>query len=105
MTGEIITDIHESRKVSTAKRIPKFASVFLENEILKCKKSSDVANLKAQLKIVARNYGWTKLEKKAGLSRTTLYNTLNGKKEPRFSNFLNILDILGFDFSVKRREE
>jgi DNA-binding phage protein len=74
----------------------------LDNDAYRCKKSSEIINLKAQLKIVARNYGWTKLERKTGLSRTTLYNVLNGKKEPRLSNFLSILEVLGFEFFVKK---
>ena len=40
-----------------------------------------------ELKAMAKVYGWTKLEQETGLTRATLYNTLNNKSEPKLNDF------------------
>lgn len=47
------------------------------------------------LGIVARARGMTKVAKKAGLSRATLYNALSDKGNPEFATILKVINALG----------
>lgn len=52
------------------------------------------------LETVARAKGMTELSKKTGLSRESLYKTLNGETKPRFESIQKILSALNIKFSL-----
>lgn len=52
------------------------------------------------LEIVARAKGMTELAKRTGLSRESLYKTLNGETKPRFESVQKILAALNIKLSL-----
>lgn len=52
------------------------------------------------LETVARAKGMTELAKRTGLSRESLYKTLNGETKPRFESIQKILAALNIKLSL-----
>ncbi|MEI7670273.1 MAG: addiction module antidote protein [Pseudomonadota bacterium] len=55
----------------------------------------DPAFIAKSLAAVARARGMTKVAKKAGISRSALYNSLSEKGNPEFATVLKIVNALG----------
>jgi len=63
-------------------------------------KADDPALFAYALGVVARARGMTKVAKKAGLSRESLYKALSAKGNPAFGTILNVMQAVGLKFSV-----
>lgn len=57
------------------------------------------------LETVARAKGMTELAKKAGISRESLYKTLNGETKPRYESIQKILAALNLKFTLAAAEK
>lgn len=63
-------------------------------------KINDPAFIADALGVVARACGMSKVAKKAGLSRESLYKALSRKGNPEFATILNVLEALGLRLLV-----
>lgn len=45
------------------------------------------------------------LEKKTGLNRSSIANWENGKCEPRVSDFIKLLNVMGYDLKIVKFEK
>lgn len=75
---------------------PDFAKECIRGELEEYAQTGDIRYLLSTLKDVATAKGWVWLAKETGLSRPTLYETLNGKSLPRIDTLVKILNALGF---------
>ncbi len=73
-------DDFEKLEVELYKQDPKLAELCFKDELQEYNKTGDIKYLMIQLKTMAKAFGWTNLEKKTGLRRSTLYSILEGKK-------------------------
>ena len=94
-------DDWEKLEVEMFKEDKELSVICLNDEIEEYNRTGDMKYLNAQLKLMATAYGWTRLERETGLTRATLYNTLNNKSEPKLKTFLSILNVLGLNLTVK----
>ncbi len=78
------------------KRDPNFAKECIDSELEEYSQTGEIKYLLSTLKDVAAAKGWVWLAKETGLSRPTLYETLNGKSFPRIDTLAKILNALGF---------
>ena len=62
--------------------------------------SEDPAYIAHALGTVARARGMTKIAKRAGLSRESLYKTLSAEGNPELGTFLSVLRALGLKLSI-----
>lgn len=77
-------------------RDPELAKECVADELEEYAKTGDIKYLLSTLKDVAAAKGWVWLAGETGLSRPTLYETLNGKRQPRVDTLAKILAALGF---------
>lgn len=75
---------------------PEWAKYRVGSELEEYARTGDIQYLLSTLKDVATAKGWVSLAKETGLSRPTLYDTLNGKRQPRIDTLTKILNALGF---------
>lgn len=75
---------------------PEFAKDCIHSELEAYSQTGESKYLLSALKDVAIAKSWGWLAKETGLSRTTLYETLNGKSLPRIDTLVKILNALGF---------
>jgi|CXWL01.1.fsa_nt_gi probable addiction module antidote protein len=61
---------------------------------------NDPEHIAHALGIVARARGMTKIAKKTGLSRATLYNALSENGNPEFATILKVINALGLKLKV-----
>lgn len=61
---------------------------------------NDPAHFAIALGTVARARGMTKVAKKAGLSRESLYKALSSEGNPEFATVVRVMTALGLQFSV-----
>jgi probable addiction module antidote protein len=81
---------------------PKEASAYLNVALEEYKKDNDVEAFLLALRDVAQARGGLgKLAKKTNLNRQNLYKTLSGKGNPQLITLGNILNGLGFHFSIE----
>ncbi len=52
---------------------------------------------------IARSEGMTKIARKTGLSRESLYKALSGTRKPEFATILKVMTALGLQFHVVAR--
>jgi len=94
-------------------KLPKGYTVFDAADYLKTEESisgfleaaleeggNDPEYIAHTLGIAARARGMTKVAKKAGLSRATLYNALSKKGNPEFSTILKVIGALGLKLKL-----
>jgi len=62
------------------------------------------AHIARALGVAAKARGMSKLSKKTGLTRTTLYNILSEKGNPELKTLAKILDALGLRLSIVKAE-
>jgi len=62
--------------------------------------TEDPSFIAKALGTVARARGMTKVAKKAGLSRESLYKALSAEGNPEFSTIMRVMHALGLKFSV-----
>ena len=86
-------------EIETLKNDKELNKLFLENELNNYIETNDSKYLRHQLKNSIKAFGFCNFEKKSGLSRKTIYNIVNGKTEPKLSNFLKCLK--AFDIKIK----
>jgi probable addiction module antidote protein len=72
-------------------------SAYLEDAL----KSEDAAFIAHALGVVARARGMTKVAKKAGLTRESLYKALSAEGNPEFATVLRVMNALDLRFEVK----
>lgn len=96
--GELALQLPESKDlfIEEFKKDPEFARDVIESELEKYTETGEIKYLLSTLKDVAAAKGWASLAKETGLSRPTLYETLNGKRHPRIDTLTKILSALGF---------
>jgi probable addiction module antidote protein len=83
---------------------PKHAAAYLEAAIEEYLESSDMQSLMRSLKMLADVKGGIgSLAKKTGLGRESLYKTLSGKVEPKFSSVIAIMGSLGIRMKPELR--
>ncbi len=63
--------------------------------------TDDPAYIAHALGTVARARGMTKIAKKAGLSRESLYKALSAEGNPEFGTIIKVMSAIGLQFSVK----
>jgi probable addiction module antidote protein len=63
--------------------------------------SDDPALIAHALGVVARARGMTKVAKKAGLTRESLYKALSAEGNPEFATVLRVMNALDLRFEVK----
>jgi probable addiction module antidote protein len=56
-----------------------------------------------ELRKLAIKYGITKLSKKVGLTRTSMYKTLQEDAKPRFDSIIKILNGLDIDLKIVKK--
>ena len=54
--------------------------------------------------IAARAQGMSKISRKAGVARESLYRTLSGQQDPRFGTIARVLKALGLQLRVERMD-
>ena len=62
--------------------------------------SDDPALIAQALGTIARARGMSKIAKKAGLSRESLYKALSTKGNPEFGTVIRVMQALGLKFSI-----
>lgn len=82
--------------VEEYKKDPEWARHRVNSELDEYAKSGEIKYLLSTLKDVATAKGWMSLAQETGLSRQTLYQTLNGQRCPRVDTLIKILQALGF---------
>ncbi|GHT02286.1 hypothetical protein AGMMS50276_32110 [Synergistales bacterium] len=82
--------------VEEFKEDPEYAHFAIDSELKRYAETGDITFLLSTLKTAARAKGWVWLAKETGLSRPTLYETLNGTTRPRIDTLTKILRALGF---------
>ena len=82
--------------VDEYRKDPEWAKYRVGSELEEYARTGDIQYLLSTLKDVATAKGWVSLAKETGLSRPTLYDTLNGKRQPRIDTLTKILNALGF---------
>ena len=78
------------------KNKPELAKECIYSELEEYAQTGEIKYLLSTLRDVAAAKGWVCLANETGLSRPTLYETLNGKRQPRFETLTKILNALGF---------
>ena len=53
--------------------------------------------------MAARAQGMSKISRKAGVARESLYRTLSGQQDPRFGTIARVLKALGLQLRVERK--
>lgn len=82
--------------VEEYRKDPEWMKYRVNSELEEYAKTGDIQYLLSTLKNVAIARGWVELARATGLSRPTLYETLNGKRQPRIDTLTKILNALGF---------
>ena len=82
--------------VEEYRKDPEMAKLRIADELEEYAQTGEMKYLLTTLKDVAAAKGWVQLAKEANMSRTTLYDTLNGRKRPRLDTLEKILRVLGF---------
>lgn len=82
--------------VGEYRKDPEWAKYRVSSELEEYTKTGDIQYLLSTLRDVAAARGWVSLAKETGLSRPTLYETLNGRRQPRVDTLTKILNALGF---------
>jgi len=62
----------------------------------------DSSSLLAQLRVIAKVKGVTKIAKEAGISRQGLQKALSSKGNPRFDNINSIVQSMGYHLTLER---
>ena len=63
--------------------------------------TGDSAYITKAIGIAARVKGMTNVSREAGLSRESLYRSLNGESKPEFGTIVQVLDALGVQLAAK----
>jgi probable addiction module antidote protein len=66
--------------------------------------TDDPAFIAGALGTIARARGMSRIAKKAGLSRESLYKALSTDGNPEFGTILRVMQVLGLRFSVTARQ-
>ena len=94
------------------KRAPYDVAEFLENpeemaaylEACIQESDGDAAFIAKALGDIARAKGMTKVARKSGLSRESLYKALSGDRSPSFDTILKVVSALGLQLSASVKE-
>jgi probable addiction module antidote protein len=62
--------------------------------------TDDPAFIANALGVIARTRGMSRVAKKAGLSRESLYKALSSEGNPEFSTVIRVIQALGLKFSI-----
>lgn len=57
------------------------------------------------LGIAAKARGMTEVAKQAGVTRASLYRSLDGTKKPQFETIAKVMDALGMSLTVQRKNQ
>ena len=63
--------------------------------------TGDSAYITKAIGIAARVKGMTNVSREAGLSRESLYRSLNGESKPEFGTIVQVLDAMGVQLAAK----
>jgi probable addiction module antidote protein len=63
--------------------------------------TGDSAYVTKAVGIAARVKGMTNVSREAGLSRESLYRSLNGESKPEFGTIVQVLDAMGVQLAAK----
>ena len=63
--------------------------------------TGDSAHITKAIGIAARVKGMTNVSREAGLSRESLYRSLNGESKPEFGTIVQVLDAMGVQLTAK----
>ena len=63
--------------------------------------TGDSAYITKAIGIAARVKGMTNVSREAGLSRESLYRSLNGESKPEFGTIVQVLDAMGVQLTAK----
>jgi probable addiction module antidote protein len=63
--------------------------------------TGDSAYITKAVGIAARVKGMTNVSREAGLSRESLYRSLNGESKPEFGTIVQVLDAMGVQLAAK----
>lgn len=99
---EIFYDDWEKFEAELYIEDPELAEMCFKSELNEYQKTGDMTYVLRQLKTMAKAFGWTELERKTGLRRSTLYTILEGKKEPKLGSFTKILEAFGYRITFRR---
>jgi len=81
---------------------PEQAQVYLQEILNEYYNDKDIDNFLHCLKPLIKSHGSVaKFAEKTGINRTYLYKIFNNKVKPEFHTLVNILENLGFEFTVK----
>jgi len=84
---------------------PETAQAYLQEILNEYYNDKDIDLFLHCLKPLIKAHGSVaKFAEKAGINRTYLYKIFNHKVKPEFHTLVNILDKLGFEFTVKAKK-
>jgi len=86
-------------------RNPEIAQAYLQEILSEYYNDKDVDLFLHCLKPLIKAQGTVaKFSEKTGINRTYLYKIFNHKVKPEFHTLVNILDKLGFEFTIKTKK-
>ena len=74
---------------------PDYALERVQDEFQEYVETDDIRYLLSTLREVAEAKGWSVLSRETGLSRSVLYGSLSGERDPQISTVMKILKALG----------
>ena len=84
---------------------PEIAQEYLQEILSEYYNDKDIDMFLHCLKSLVKAHGTVaKFSEKTGINRTYLYKIFNHKVKPEFHTLVNILDKLGFEFTVKTKK-
>ena len=89
------------------KLLPFDSSTFLDSQetveayLVEALASNDPAFIAHAIGQVAKAKGMTKIARKTGLGRESLYKALSGEHKPEFATILLVLEALGYSLQIK----
>jgi probable addiction module antidote protein len=102
MKKEEFKDGLEKLEVQMYRKDPELANLRLESEMKEYLETGDMTYVKRQLLVMAKAFGCARLEKATGLNRTTIYNVLGCREEPKLNNFIKIVRALGYNLAFAK---
>lgn len=81
--------------VERYRKNPEYALERVQDEFQEYVETEDIRYLLSTLREVAEARGWSALSRETGLSRSVLYGSLSGERDPQISTVMKILKALG----------
>lgn len=80
---------------------PDFAATYLASALLE----GDEEFLSKALAEIVKIYGSTKMASETGIARQALYKMLSTEGNPSFKNISKLLDALGLEMTIQKKEK